>query len=548
MFPVAHRPEFPLKQGSRSNSYLVDGSEKTFAQTTRKSDLDRLAVLLGIYQDKRGVDDVKAVIKDYIKVYGLRYRFEDSKVIQSRYSGCYIDIQGPTVLVCLINGGDDGDDDSQFSVVDVKMDKATDGQLFQFCAYFGWDLHQYTRDVAEKMIMKAVWNASSYDFAGLSNVVAVTATNPCCFPNCGRECFAHTPCCQDATHMRYAYFNVKKAGYERSGDLFGATLAEVFRGEFTGTNNGNKLQPRVHSLRLMIPFLAQRFANCWELLQRFLPYLELFECFIAHSRSIDFLANGDVMIRRDDDKVLNQVARASAIARSLGDYHDHLPIMDGHGFVVLNVLLELQSPSTNHRLLKRIRLHWVDNVGAVNTWHTIVFPCDNITYYAEDVFTVTRRLLTNPAIDPNSVLPYFNFCGISESWPAFKSFLMDETIPVPRHFLSFSIARKANVMASTVRTWLKANRISFHLVTNAHVQRGDFVTFELGGHRAVRQHAATATIAVAGGSSPRAVLRNAPSAVSSSAASVPTVVLPAANSTACIASTMRSCQYPAQSA
>ncbi len=55
------------------------------------------------------------------------------------------------------------------------MDKATDtdGQLFLFCANFGWDLYQYTRDVAEKMILKAVWNASSYDFAGLSNVVPV---------------------------------------------------------------------------------------------------------------------------------------------------------------------------------------------------------------------------------------------------------------------------------------------------------------------------------------------------------------------------------------
>lgn len=537
MFPVAHRPEFPLKQGRRSNSYLVDGTEKTFAQTTRKSDLDRLAVLLGIYQDKRVAGEERDAIKDYIKDYGLRYRFEDSKVIQSRFPGRYIDIQGPTVwlrLICAI-------DNSQFYGVAVKMVEATDGQLFQFCAYFGWDLYQYTRDVAEKMIMKAVWNASSYDFAGFSKVDPVTAMNPCCFPNCGRECFAHTPCCQDATHMRYAYFNVKKAGYERSGDLFGATLAEVFRGEFTGANNGNKLQPRVHSLRLMIPLLAQRFANCWELLQRFLPYVELFECFIAHSRSIDFLANGDVMIRRDDEKVLNQVARASAIARSLVDRHEHLLIMDGHGFVVLNVLRELQSPSTNHRLLKRIRLHWVDNVGAVNNWHATMFPCDNITYYAEDVFTVARRLLTNSTIDPNSLLPYFNFCGISESWPVFMSFLMDETIPIPRHFLSFSIARKANVMASTVQTWLKANGIDFRLVTDAHVQRGDFVTFVLGG----RQRAATATI---GGSLPSAALRNAPSTVSPGAASVPNVVLPAANSTAGIAPVMRSYQYSAQSA
>ncbi len=109
MFPVAHRPKFPLKQGTSSD----DGTEKTFSKTTRKSNFDRLAVLLGIYQDNRGVDAEKVVTKDCIKVYGLRYRFEDSKVIQSRFPGRDIDIQGPTVwlyLICTI-------DNSQFSIL-----------------------------------------------------------------------------------------------------------------------------------------------------------------------------------------------------------------------------------------------------------------------------------------------------------------------------------------------------------------------------------------------------------------------------------------------
>lgn len=168
--PVAHQSDgFPIRRVNNGHSCLMKGNWKALSRLKKEESVS-VAVRLGIPTAEKSVETLKDSIKKYVNDCGHRYHFEDSRVIQSRYSGSYIFIQGPMVLLSLVTGVDNP---LQFSFVD--KDNATDGQLFQFCAFFGWDLYEFTRDAAMEMIMNAMRNASSYDFVGLSNVAPVKA-------------------------------------------------------------------------------------------------------------------------------------------------------------------------------------------------------------------------------------------------------------------------------------------------------------------------------------------------------------------------------------
>ena len=159
-------------------------------------------------------------------------------------------------------------------------------------------------------------------------------------------------------------------------------------------------------------------------------------------------------------------ARACEFAKTLKDTHTVIRLMDGHGRMLLFVLLAIVDRFGWDRLT-RLRVELVDIDSNVQEWHMNSFGQSKLVVCIKgDIFAVPY--------DPSTTALYLNFCGMSKSLDMFETFMrqlkQDACI-----LLSFSAARNAKGVPGKVRAYLESLKWHIHYSSD----RKDFITWTI---------------------------------------------------------------------
>ena len=474
--------EFPVEK--IRGGYRVIGSSKTFSKEDSNIYIT-LCLMIGIYLPKYTSTSCYQALKTHFMEVGLQFGqniLEDNDHFPIRKSG-----RGFTLS--LRYGKAQFNEETE----ETSLSKASESQLFRCCTVLGICLCVYTIEEAEISIKRYILD-NDYQFINQITEYVDPATSYCEFPGCRNPVMdSHCTCCGVAGHKRFAYvdkwFELFKQRYDNGDDLpllfptnyFGMLLAEALKEELCKPSKNNKLQPSSATLTSIQNFFQnQQFRNLNDLLEYFLPYLDLLQIFVADARSIVFPVNGDIIGLLDEDlKVKNQWERGEIMGENIckGWVHrfERVPFMDGHGVILLSCLKSIKRIK-GRRFLQNLHLDWVDIDEDTSKWHEIVFPCKNLTIHVGDVFHVTKTLIDRHGV--NRIFPYFNFCGISKSFDNLVLFLKESKLPL--QMVSFSTARRAKQLKFDERLMeaCEGTDIMIELLEFIDgAQRNDFFTF-----------------------------------------------------------------------